>query len=118
MEQTEPIVLQPASNEENLQYMTDLSLNTPLFNPFDVEKLVFNDQGSANWYKRLYPGFPDYYYDIFELYSINGIRSKQFRSHIKKLKKKGKFKNDETTPEVVKAFEKLNVEEENKSDID
>lgn len=104
MEEDNVLVLEPLTKDENVQYMADLSMNSPLFNPFDFDKLVYNDQGTANWYRRLYPGFPDHFYDIFELYSIDGIRVKQFKSHLKKLKKKGKFKNDEKTPECVVAF--------------
>ena len=93
MDEGEVTVLQPASNDENLKYMTDLSLNTPMFCPFDVDKLIFNDQGTSLWYKKKYPGFPDFYYDILELYSLNDIRAKQFKTHLKKLKKNRRTSN-------------------------
>ncbi len=35
-----------------------------------------NDWGTAAWYKEKYPGFTDYQYTIFEMYS-NGMTPKQ-----------------------------------------
>ena len=90
--------------------MLDLSLNaSEFFNPFSLDKFMFNDQGTSNWYKNKYPGFPDNYYQLLELYSLGGVRSKQFKSHLKKLKKKGKFHaNDES---ILEQFQKTSISE-------
>ena len=78
---------------------------------FGLDKFVFNDQGSAGWYKNKYSGFDDSVYQILELYSLGGIRYKQWRSHLKKLKKKGKLIQDTMMPEEVLRFKKINLNE-------
>lgn len=75
-------------------------------------KFAFNDQGSANWFKDRYPHFPDHVYEVLEMYSKHGIRYKEFRNHLKKLKMKGKLIIEKGTPEAVLQFKKLSIEEE------
>lgn len=105
------IVLGGVDHEVNHERsMLDLSLNySESFNPFSLDKFMFNDQGTSNWYKNKYPGFPDNYYQLLELYSLGGVRSKQFKSHLKKLKKKGRFHtNDES---ILERFQKTSISE-------
>ena len=81
----------------------------------DFDKLTFNDQGTAQWYKNKYNGFEDHVYKILEMYSRGGIRYKQYRNHLKKLKKKGKLILQDRTPDAVLAFEKINFTTEDSS---
>jgi hypothetical protein len=82
----------------------------PIHEFLACSELQYNDHGSANWYKEKYGGFDDRIYPILELYS-RGIRWREFRNHLKKLKKKGKLLQDKTTPECVLRFENLNLKE-------
>lgn len=113
MEGENVIVLEGSDREAPPLYMADLSMNRPLFNPFDDDRFTYNDHGTAAWYQRKYPGFPEHYYPVFELYSLGGVRAKQLKTHIKKLKKKGKFKADEKTPEsILEQFQKTSIQDE------
>ena len=72
-----------------------------------LDKITYNDQGSSHWYKAQFPGFPDEYYHIFELYSLGGIRFKEYRNLLKKLDKKGKLQRPDGDS-VIEAFSKMN----------
>lgn len=81
-----------------------------------LNQLAFNDQGSAQWYKEKYPMFPDEYYQILELYSLGGVRFKEFRNLLKRLEKKGKIKRpDKVSIEL--AFQKINLSSDTNTEL-
>ena len=98
--------------DTNLVFMTDQDL--PRMDVAEFigrdNKFQFNDQGSSNFYRAKYPHFDERVYGILELYSLGGIRYKQYRNHLKKLKKKGKLRLNEETPVEVLNFKKLTLE--------
>ena len=79
-----------------------------------MSQLNYNDQGSMQWYKEKYPMFPDEYYEILELYSLGGVRYKEFRNLIKRLEKKGKIQRPDKK-QVEMAFSKINLSAEDNS---
>ena len=68
--------------------MTDMHISKLPGHTVPIDKIVFNDQGSAAWYKRQFgDGFPDSCYEIMEAYS-NGVRYKEWKYILRKLRKR------------------------------
>ena len=55
----------------------------------DMTKFEGNDDSykTAEHWKRIYPYFPDAYYNVLEMRS-HGMTAKEFKRHLKRIKKK------------------------------
>jgi hypothetical protein len=79
-------------------------------------RLSFNDHGSADWYRKQYPHFPEEYYQIFEMYSKGGVRFKEYRNFLKKLDKKGRL-HKPSSESIDETFKKINLDNDNKDEL-
>jgi hypothetical protein len=74
-------------------------------------RLDYNDQGTAAWYKKQYPHFPEEYYQIFEIYSKGGVRFKEYRNFLKRLDKKGRL-NKPSSESIDETFKKITLDDD------
>ena len=99
-------VLKPVTEHKDEYMSKDNIANSRAEDVLSFDKLSFNDQGSASWYKQQFPHFPDEFYQVFELYSRGNIRFKEYRNFLKKLDKKGKLQR----PTTDTIFKKTNID--------